>query len=271
VTNYVINKFILIRIVKNISWVDQYLVIVLLGIAIIIVGIIVGFYSRPTIQGSVDLSWPNCNRLSDNSYALAIVGTNGGLDFRPNPCLGNEARMSNKFVLYANTGNPGFPLISKFGKAGPLICPKDNNLICYSFNYGYQAAKYSIRQANLESAAGSTFWWLDVESINSWTNSIDANRADIEGMVYALRSNPFLTPKIGIYTAYNQWLSVVGHWDIGLDLWLGTGDTTLLQAKQSCRQPSFVGASIVLSQYTVGNLDFNFSCSNWQIRNYFND
>lgn len=257
---------------KNIiSWVDQYLAILLLVIFVVVVLVIVGFFSRQSIQSTVDLSWPNCNRLSNASYALAIVGSNGGLDFKPNPCLGNEIRMSNKFVLYANSGNPGFPLISKFKRHGPLICPKYNNLICYSFNYGYQAAEYSIRQANLAAAAGSTFWWIDVESINSWTNSIDANRADIEGMFFAFQANRFLTPKVGIYTAYNQWLSVVGHWNNSLELWLGTGDTSLLQAKQSCRQPSFIGKSIALSQYTVGNLDFNFSCSHWQVKNYFTD
>jgi hypothetical protein len=252
-------------------WIRAWMGLSLLVVALVSLLLAVIVFSRPIKLGMVDLSWPNCNRLSNRLYTSVIVGSSGGLDFRPNPCLGNEVRLSNNYVLYTNTGNPGFPRIRQLGSAGPLNCPSPTSLVCYSFNYGYQAARYSMRQADLSAAAGSTFWWLDVEAINSWTNIVAANRADILGMIDALQSSQFLTPKVGIYTANSQWLALVGHWNVGLPVWLGTGDSTLQQATQSCRQSFLSGSPIVLSQYTIGNLDFNFTCRPWRIRNYFND
>lgn len=247
------------------KWLSAYLVV--LSLIVLVTGVLI--FTRPLILGTVDLSWPNCNRLGNGDYSSVIVGSSGGLDFRPNPCLGNEARLSNNYLIYTNTGNPGFPRIRQLGISGPLHCQSTNSFLCYSFNYGYQAAQYSMRQADLAAAAGSTFWWLDVETINSWTSSIDANRADIMGMVYALKSSRFLKPNVGIYTANNQWVALVGHWDIELPLWLGTGDTSYLQAAQACKQASITGGPILLSQYTIANLDFNFRCQPMQMKKLF--
>lgn len=208
---------------------------------------------------TIDVSWPNCGRLNSiGNYSAAIVGTNGGLDFRANPCLGLEGRLTNNLATYANTGNPGFPRIYQLGK-GPLNCSNNNRLLCYSFNYGYQAALYSLKQANLADVH-STFWWLDVESINSWTTSVAANRADIMGMVYALKTIRFLRPKIGIYTTDNQWIATVGHWKINLPLWLGTGQTNAQSAAKYCNQQSIIGSNILMTQYTIGKLDYDYRC-----------
>jgi len=254
------------------SWLNSWLVMICLVLVplVAIVAVWATFNNQPVNSATIDLSWPNCLRLSNERYSQVIVGSSGGLDFRPNPCLAEEARMSNDYVLYTNTGNPGFPRIKQLGSFGPLVCPSHNNFICYSFNYGYQAAEYSMRQAYLAAAADSTYWWLDVETINSWSSSVVANRADIMGMIDAFRSSRFLLPKVGVYTANNQWQTIVGNnWRIGLPLWLGTGDSTRSQARQSCHQSSIIGGSIVLSQYTSGNLDFDFNCSPWQPKNFF--
>ncbi len=208
---------------------------------------------------TIDISWPNCSRLSSvGSYSAAIIGANGGLDFRPNPCLGLEGKLTNSLATYANTGDPGFPRIRQLGKS-PLNCKNNNQLICYSFNYGYQAALYSLKQANLADIH-SSFWWLDVESINSWTTSVMANRADIMGMIYAIKTVRFLRPKIGIYTTNNQWVATVGHWNINLPLWLGTGQTNAQAAAKYCNQRSIIGSNIVLTQYTIGRLDYDYRC-----------
>ena len=149
----------------------------------------------------------------------------------------------------------------------PLVCRGDQ-FNCLSYNYGYQAGLYALQQARL-AAANSPEWWLDVEAVNSWTNSLSANRADIKGMIDAIESISFLRPKIGIYTASNQWVALVGHWNIGLPLWLGTGSTTQAGAKQACTQKSVTGGKIVLTQYTVGQLDYNYACNSLPSHKYF--
>ena len=236
------------------------LIIILIPVAVLVALLfLVLFTSRAVRPLTVDMSWPNCSRLPTDQFSRAIIGVNGGLDFKPNPCLGQEVRQANtSYALYVNTGDPGFPRIREVG-SGPLNCAHKNQLNCYSFNYGYQAALYSMRQADL-AAAYVPGWWLDVESINSWTTSLVANRADLMGMIYGFSSRRFLTPKLGIYTASNQWASLVGKWPINLPLWLGTGDTSSFQAAKSCDTKSFLGGPLIMTQYTIGTLDFDYPC-----------
>ena len=216
------------------------------------------FSQSKVVINTVDLSWPNCNRLTNVRYSQAIIGVNGGLDYRPNLCSASEASLVENYAVYVNSGNPGFPRIGLLG-LGPLNCPDFKNLDCSSFNYGYQAAEYSIQQANM-AGLHSPMWWIDVESINSWTLSEEANRADIMGMIYAVRAIPLLTPIVGIYTAANQWYSEVGHWQNGLPLWLGTGSLTRVGAIEACHQVSVTGGPISLTQYTIDQLDYNYHC-----------
>ena len=221
----------------------------------VIVSAVVG-YSH-TINQTVDLSWPNCSHLPADHYSEAILGVTGGLDFSANPCLGQEIAVANSYELYVNTGNPGFPRIKRVG-IGPKQCA-GRSLVCYSYNYGYQAGLYALKRAEL-AGAHSPFWWLDVETDNSWTSSIEANRADIAGMINAIQSRALFRPVIGIYTASIQWVSLVSHWKIGLPLWLGTGDTSIQKAATDCRRPSVTGGLVLLTQYTVGQLDYNYVC-----------
>ena len=237
------------------------------GIAVVVVaGLILGGLNEVG-HGMVDISWPNCNRLPGKFYERAVIGVSGGLDFHPNICLGNEVRTTAVYGLYANTGNPGFPRIRQLGR-GPLKCSGGIALVCHSYDYGYNAGLYALRQAKL-SAANSPEWWLDVEEVNSWTNSINANRADIAGMIDALRSVPFLKNHVGIYTTTNQWVAIVGNWNLNLPLWLGTGATNKTDAKKACMQKPVTGSKIVLTQYTIGKQDYNYVCSYWAKPKYF--
>lgn len=234
----------------------------------IISAVVIGMLGRQSMQAAtIDISWPNCASLPATSYRSAIIGVNGGLDFTYNPCLGREALAAEEISIYANTGNPGFPRIRKLGN-GPLKCSTKHDLTCYAFNYGYHAAQYSIMQADL-AAVHSPVWWLDVESVNSWTNSEVANREDIQGMIAALRQVVFLKPTIGIYTATNQWLALVGKWNIKYPLWLGTGSTSKLSASQDCSSQSITKGALLLTQYTKQSLDFDYSCYYYPPIKYF--
>ncbi len=245
----------------NLRFLDLIQGCIWLFACVLILFLLIVSYPNPiNVNATVDLSWPNCQDLPNLTFSNAVIGINGGLDFHSNPCAANEAAQVLKYSLYVNSGNPGYPKIREIGKY-PLICGRYSGIFalkCYSFNYGYEAAQYSIHQASLD-GLHARFWWIDVETINSWTVNKNANRADIEGMIYALHGLLF-TVGVGIYTAPNLWHELVGNWQLGLPLWLGTGSQKLNGVANYCRTKSVTGGPVYMAQYSINNIDFDVVC-----------
>ena len=202
-----------------------------------------------------DISWPNCDITRASSHT-GIIGVNGGLDFRSNPCLNSESKLFNSYALYLNTGYPGPSYAEKFSYS-PLKCSVSDEL-CLAYNYGYNAAQFSITYADLQSV--HTFvWWLDVETSNSWTNNSLQNRAALTGMVDALKKYTFL-PTIGFYSYPGQWNSITGDWANDFPVWVATGSSSLNEAISFCKNENFTDGASWLAQYTT-NLDHNYVCN----------
>jgi hypothetical protein len=208
-------------------------------------------------MGSVgtDVSWPNCRATVPESSSFGIVGVNDGLDFKANPCVYLESTWFTTYSLYLNTGYPGISYGRHF-PVFPRVCVW-NNASCLAYNYGYNAARYSVLYAAVHDVH-TTRWWLDVETDNSWTPDPQENIAAIQGMINALHAYTFL-PTIGIYASPGQWSLLTGSWHNNLPEWVATGSTSEQAAIESCHGPSFNGGTIVLSQYTL-QLDQNYSC-----------
>lgn len=202
-----------------------------------------------------DLSWPNCGEKIANLSPSGIVGVTGGLGFSPNPCLNAETQLfHNSYSLYINTGFPGLPYDKRFTDY-PNKCNPTND-ICMAYNYGYNSALYSIRYASSQDA--HTFmWWLDVESVNSWSSNYQVNRQALRGMIAAIKANALL-PKIGFYFYPGQWESLTNAWENNYPAWLATGTSSKPFAKAFCSL-SFNGGKTLLSQYTT-KLDDNYVC-----------
>ncbi|WP_091322935.1 hypothetical protein [Geodermatophilus ruber] len=236
-----------------------------------------------------DVSYPQCDEDLPDGPAFAIIGVNGGIATRPNPCLAEQlewAAGSSGAVpeqppvqLYVNTANPGQVRdeVSSWPLAGDTpygTCRGENDLAC-SWQYGWIRA-YVDAQAFLPLAAtdaglptdpAAYRWWLDVETMNTWqTGSSDArarNRASLEGMT------AYLTGKggqVGVYSTDLQWRRIVG--DVPpdsplheLDSWLA-GASTAREARATCRQAPLVpGGRVVLTQYVTRGLDHDHSCA----------
>src|ERR1035437_10076663 len=125
----------------------SYLVLIL-----VFLGIIIAVSSSNSLldvpkNTVTDLSWPNCDNTSV-AYD-GILGVNGGLDFHPNHCLYNESKLFNTYALYINTGYPGSEYGKKFSDF-PRKCSTADK-ICLAYNYGYNAALYSINYADMQS------------------------------------------------------------------------------------------------------------------------
>ncbi len=206
-------------------------------------------------QTVTDISWPNCKEKHLNVTALGIVGVNGGLSFRANPCLNDQTLLfHNQYALYLNTGYPGKSYGLRYVHS-PLNC-RPVNLDCLAYNYGYNAALYSIKYANTQ-AAHSFVWWLDVETDNSWTTNYNQNIYALIGMIYGLKNNE-IRPTIGVYSFPQQWQVITGGWKVNLPTWVASGSQSKKTALSYCLK-SYNGSPVWLSQYTT-SLDYNYNC-----------
>jgi hypothetical protein len=243
--------------------------------------------AAPTRVG-YDVSHPQCGSTLPTARAFAVVGVNGGLSTRANPCLAAQLRWaagSNgsvptqpKVQLYLNTANPGElrTQVTTWPTAGSTpygSCAGDNDMAC-SWQYGYERARNSVvsffvpaaRTAQVDSVVSRYTWWLDVETMNTWqsgsTEALARNRATLEGMTAYLLGEG---ARVGLYSTSYQWGQIVGTVPstsnlVKRDSWLA-GATTLGQAKENCRRAPLVpGGRVTLTQYVPDSLDRNHSC-----------
>lgn len=219
------------------------------------------FIKSPSIRRSdaiSDVSWPNCNTKQVTYYTNGIIGVNDGLDFTGNPCLSTETSWYEKYALYINTGYAGNKMADKF-RTSPLSCDP-NNSTCLAYDWGYHATEYAVDYANSMNAHSGE-WWLDVETINSWTRNSQVNRASISGALAALHKIlPFATT--GIYSTSDQWNHLTNSWQIREPIWYAIGEGDNYQARLACTTAyQFTGESLWLVQYTA-SIDYNVTCSN---------
>jgi hypothetical protein len=235
-----------------------------------------------------DVSHPQCDSELPRVRAFAVVGVNGGLSTRANPCLQEQltwAAESSGEVdgqppaqLYLNTANPGQLLdqVTTWPRSGSTpygSCDGTNSIAC-SWEYGWQRAENSVlsfftpaaRAARMDSQPSRYVWWLDVETMNTWqygsVEATDRNRATLEGMAEYLISRD---AEVGVYSTGRQWARIVGEVDddsvlAELDSWLA-GSVTVDEAEVACEDDPLVdGGEVVLSQYVRDEWDRNVAC-----------
>lgn len=263
------------------------LAVVALSVAAAVVGMPGLASAAPTTVG-YDVSHPQCGTSLPKDRAFAVVGVNGGIATRPNPCLTEQLRWAAqssgsitaqpRVQLYLNTANPGevrsFVTTWPDGGMTPYgTCDGANSRAC-SWQYGWERAQHSVdtffapaaRSARLDSSVDRYIWWLDVETMNTWqsgsTDALTRNRAAVEGMTAYLLSRG---GRVGYYSTAQQWAQIVGTVPAGSVLagrlsWLA-GATTPAGARSNCAKPSLVPAGrVALAQYVVDDLDHNQSC-----------
>jgi hypothetical protein len=247
-----------------------------------------GAASAAATNVGYDVSYPQCGSTLPSGRAFAVVGVNGGLSTKANPCLANQlgwaarsnglVRTQPKVQLYLNTANPGElkAQVSTWPAAGSTPygrCAGGNDQAC-SWQYGYERAKNSVvsyftpaaRTAAVDTLPSRYTWWLDVETENTWQSGSTAararNRATLEGMTAYLLSRG---GRVGLYSTGFQWNQIVGTVPstsnlVGRNSWLA-GATTLTQARANCtRSPLVPGGRVTLTQYVPDSLDRNHSC-----------
>lgn len=230
-----------------------------------------------------DISYPQCGGPFPSAGAFRIVGVNGGRVFSPNPCLGTGAGPSElawagmHAQLYANTGNPGPELSSRWphGQTFPRPCntsesPGPDTVDC-AYDYGWNAAADSYRIAveayvSLGWApAGATRtpvanrWWLDVETANSWRSDAALNVAALQGATDYLLSVDVAS--VGFYSTQYQWNVITGGTMTFSDhrSWVA-GARNLRHARQKCSGSGFTGGGVALVQFPADGFDADHRC-----------
>jgi hypothetical protein len=238
----------------------------------------------PPSSAGYDVSYPQCSSSLPTAPAFGIVGVNGGMVYATNSCLAAQyswAQTSTtatypKVSFYANTGNPG-PVLSTHWPTGattPRACDGTWSEGC-SYDYGWNAAADSYTKAVAVAGAPAVraaYWWLDVETGNSWAGASDAsnwaalNTADLQGAAAYLVSQG--VGQVGFYSTGYQWGQITGlnattspaYFASTLPNWV-PGATTLSGAQARCSSAySFTGARVQLTQYLQSGFDADYRC-----------
>ncbi|TYP86170.1 hypothetical protein BD833_11057 [Blastococcus xanthinilyticus] len=244
--------------------------------------------TEPRSTVGYDVSHPQCGADLPEDAAFAVVGVNGGLATRTNPCLAEQlewaadssgaVRGQPPLQLYLNTANPGRvrDLVTTWPDDGETPygdCDGGNSMAC-SWQYGWERAQTSVqsffrpaaRSVPLDSRADKYTWWLDVETMNTWqAGSDDAlarNRATLEGMTEYLTERD---GEVGLYSTGYQWGRIVGEVPedsplAGLPSWLAGADDRA-DARDRCDEDPLVpDGRVSMVQYIEDDLDHNHSC-----------
>jgi len=158
-----------------------------------------------------DISWPQCGGSYPPQSSVAVVGVNDGKAFTTNPCVTSEASWAGGALdLYMNLNSPtGADGSDSSGPAGNC----GSNDSCLAYNYGYNAAQYSLGVARSDHLA-PRMWWLDIETVGGCTQSFPTggsgywscnqglNSLTIQGALDAIRS---AGAQVGVYSTSYQW------------------------------------------------------------------
>lgn len=229
-----------------------------------------------------DVSWPQCGKELPKGQAFGIVGVNNGLANNTNPCLEEQLEWAEQspglpgqpsVSLYVNTANPGsegswWPVSDAYptGRAvhnpyGP--CNEGDYGKACAYIYGYAKAYDDAYVRGITNPA-DYFWWLDVETENSWSSDKDANRAVLEGMTGFFHSID--VKGVGLYSTRLQWSRIVGTVSSSSNLyslpsWLAGSRNAVRAAANCARTPLTGGGEVVLTQFVARGFDYNHPCT----------
>jgi hypothetical protein len=225
------------------------------------------------VSRGYDISYPQCGGPYPSNPLFAIVGVNGGLVFKANPCLADQLRWGGDAAAeaYINTGNPGPALSSHWpnGQTSPRLCDAgDPDTADCAYDYGWNAAEHSYQTLvsayavrGITANPNATAWWLDVETSNSWRDVTALNVAALQGEADYLSSRG--VTRLGFYSTTYQWGVITGGTTTfaASPSW-GAGASSERAARNLCATTttSFTGGRLAMTQYIYQGFDANVRC-----------
>jgi hypothetical protein len=226
-----------------------------------------------------DVSFPQCGTPLPSGQAFAVVGVNAGIGTSTNPCLADELAWADlssgatgqpAAAVYVNTANPGqlgswWPRSDRT-RTGARVenphgrCTGAEDAAC-AYVYGWSIAADDAFARGVTDPA-ERFWWLDVETMNTWSWNTRTNTAVLQGMAALLQR---IGGGVGLYSTHRQWTTITGGGDMpaeleGLPDWL-SGATTAAEARAHCASaPLTRGGVVTVVQWVTPELDGDLAC-----------
>ena len=212
----------------------------------------------PAGSTGYDISFPQCSGpLPAKPYAFGIVGATGGRAFTTNPCFATQYAWAAQGAappgVYVNLKSP---IGSNADEAltGPAGTCVPTNQTCLGYNFGYKTAQHAVTFVRAQNVTPSS-WWLDIETMSSWSTDTKMNAVVIGAATDYLRTQGMT---VGIYSNPGQWIEIAGTYSPGLPMWIAMAPNAAT-APVWCSKP-FAGGEIHLVQYIVGGFDNNYVC-----------
>ncbi len=193
----------------------------------------------------VDVSFPQCGRqLGDLGGGYAIVGLDGGMPDRPNPCFAEQWRFALRqagSAVYVNTADNG--------RGDPK-------------RVGRRAAEGDLEALAEQGVPKGTPVWLDVELPEVWTGSPARHRQVITEHLTVLAEAGH---RVGIYSAPALWQQITDGAAVDVPTWVGIGTASRARATRTCGVDSFGGRPpAIVQRIGTGSdgrpLDRNLTC-----------
>ena len=206
-----------------------------------------------------DISWPQCGGATPAvPFGYGIVGVTGGRPFRPNKCLADQfawaLQAGSGAGLYVNLASPPDDFVgTHHGPAGS--CSPDD-LACRSYNYGFNNMAYALSVAD-QAGARAPMWWLDVETMNFWTDDTYANSQVVQGAIDGLRGAGV---SVGVYSTPYQWRKITGGMHTGLPVWVAGAPDDAAATTWCTADHEFGGGKVWLVQALPIQFDNNWAC-----------
>lgn len=196
-------------------------------------------------ETGVDVSFPQCGRtLRDLTFGYVIVGLDGGMPDRPNPCFAQQW----EFAL-GQAGSAVYVNTSDNGRGDPV-------------RVGRRNAQADLQRLAEHDIGPGTPVWLDVELSEVWRGSQARHRAVIAEHLRVLASAGY---PVGVYSVPSLWREITGDARLDVPVWLGIGEASAARAASRCQERTFGGQrpSIVqrIGEGSDGRpLDRNLTC-----------
>jgi hypothetical protein len=195
-----------------------------------------------------DVSHPQCGSPLPAGGGFGIVGVTGGRLLSSNQCASEQfawAAAKSARAVYVNTGYPG---------TGDPVA------------YGRRVIADAISRERTAGSSGTTMWWLDVETMNTWNGTPQQNATVLDAMAATLQQ---LGARVGIYSTPDMWGEIVGFWSPGLPTWYATGPGSEADAAAAC-DDSFAGSPTAIVQWIAstpsGTFDHDLICPAFRTR-----
>ncbi|MGN6444130.1 hypothetical protein [Amnibacterium sp.] len=235
--------------------------------------------TQTTTATGHDVSYPQCDRSLPQVGDIAVVGVNAGTGTTTNPCLAEQLAWGDRTGpggrslpadVYVNTANPGhlgdwWPTSDLTRLGTPVndpagTCSGAEDAAC-AYVYGYSVGVDDLTSRGVTDPSTRT-WWLDVETMNSWSWDRQSNLAVLEGMAAAIRDSG---ADVGIYSTSRQWHLIVGDATPSVGLsgapsWIA-GATSRSGALANCSAGSLTPAGRVrMVQWVEHGIDHDIAC-----------